>query len=135
MSLTAAKCDALPIGATCRNLSVFKIATESAESELTVGTHHANVCVGSNAPLRPLVAVPITQHHAFGSYTNTDRNTNGNAYCYFYWNSNSNADTECYTDSDGYTDADGYTDNCAKARTDAEASAVTAAENVSVLFR
>jgi len=139
VSLTAAKCDALPIRATCRNLSVFKIATESAESELTVGTHHANVCVGSNVPLRPLVAVPITQHHAFGSHTNTDRNTNGNAYCYSYWNSNSNADTECYTDSDDYSygDADGYTKAYAhaKARTDAEASAVTAAETVSVLFR
>ena len=61
--MTAAECDALPIRATRRNLSVFKIATESAESELTVGTHHANVCVGSNAPLRPLVAVPVTPHH------------------------------------------------------------------------
>jgi hypothetical protein len=29
-------------------------------SELTVGTHHANVCVGSNDPVRPLVAVPVT---------------------------------------------------------------------------
>jgi len=28
-------------------------------SELTVGTHHANVCVGSNDPVRPLVAVPV----------------------------------------------------------------------------
>jgi hypothetical protein len=135
VSLTAAKCDALPIRATCRNLSVFKIATESAESELTVGTHHANVCVGSNAPLRPLVAVPITQHHAFASHTNTDRNTNGNAYCYSYWNSNSNADTECYTDSDGYTDDYAKAHANAKARTDAKASSVTAAETVSVLFR
>jgi len=135
VSLTAAKCDALPIRATCRNLSVFKIATESAESELTVGTHHANVCVGSNAPLRPLVAVPITQHHAFASHTNTDRNTNGNAYCYSYWNSNSNADTECNTDSDGYTDDYAKAHADAKARTDAKASSVTAAETVSVLFR
>jgi hypothetical protein len=29
-------------------------------SELTIGTHHANVCVGSNDPVRPLLAVPVT---------------------------------------------------------------------------
>ena len=29
-------------------------------SELTVGTYHANVCVGSNDPVRSLVAVPVT---------------------------------------------------------------------------
>lgn len=29
-------------------------------SDLTAGTYHADVCVGSNDPLRPLVAVPVT---------------------------------------------------------------------------
>jgi hypothetical protein len=29
-------------------------------SELTVGTHNANICVGSNDPVRPLVAVAVT---------------------------------------------------------------------------
>jgi hypothetical protein len=29
-------------------------------SELSVGIHHANVCVGSDDPVRPLVAVPVT---------------------------------------------------------------------------
>jgi hypothetical protein len=29
-------------------------------SELPIGTHHANVCVGSNDPLRPVVGVPVT---------------------------------------------------------------------------
>ena len=29
-------------------------------SQLTVGTHQANVCVGSNDPLRPLVGVPLS---------------------------------------------------------------------------
>jgi hypothetical protein len=29
-------------------------------SELTAGTYHANVCVGSSDPVRPLVAVPVT---------------------------------------------------------------------------
>jgi hypothetical protein len=71
------------------------------------------------------------QHHAFGSHTNTNRNTNGNC----YWNTDRNADTECYTDSDGYSygDTDDYTKAHAhaKARTDAKASSVTAAETVS----
>lgn len=29
-------------------------------SDLTIGTYHANICVGSNDPVRPLVAVPVT---------------------------------------------------------------------------
>jgi hypothetical protein len=29
-------------------------------SELTIGTYHANVCVGSNDPVRPLLTVPVT---------------------------------------------------------------------------
>ena len=29
-------------------------------SDLTAGTYHANVCVGSNDPVRPLVGVPVT---------------------------------------------------------------------------
>jgi hypothetical protein len=30
-------------------------------SQLTAGTHQANVCVGSNDPVRPVVAVPVTR--------------------------------------------------------------------------
>jgi hypothetical protein len=29
-------------------------------SDLTAGTYHADVCIGSNDPLRPVVAVPVT---------------------------------------------------------------------------
>ena len=36
------------------------VTVEMDASKLTVGTHHANVCVGSNDPVRPLVAVPVT---------------------------------------------------------------------------
>jgi hypothetical protein len=37
-----------------------KVTVHMDASDLTVGTHHADVCVGSNDPLRPLVAVPVT---------------------------------------------------------------------------
>ena len=37
-------------------------------SELTVGTHHANVCIGSDDPVRPLVAVPVTLTVTEGHY-------------------------------------------------------------------
>ena len=37
-----------------------EVTVQMDASELTVGTHHANVCVGSDDPVRPLVAVPVT---------------------------------------------------------------------------
>ena len=37
-----------------------EVTVQMDASELPVGIHHANVCVGSNDPLHPLVAVPVT---------------------------------------------------------------------------
>ncbi len=37
-----------------------EVAMHMDASDLTAGTYHANVCVGSNDPVRPMVAVPVT---------------------------------------------------------------------------
>src|SRR4029078_10598674 len=37
-----------------------EVIVQMEASELTLGTHHANVCVGSNDPVHPLVGVPVT---------------------------------------------------------------------------
>ena len=37
-----------------------EVTVQMNASQLTVGTHQANVCVGSNDPLRPLIGVPVS---------------------------------------------------------------------------
>jgi hypothetical protein len=48
-----------------------EVAVHMDASDLTPGTYHADVCVGSNDPVRPLVAVPVTLTVTGGSPTPT----------------------------------------------------------------
>jgi len=84
-------------------------------SKLTVGTHQANVCVGSNDPVRSLVAVPVTPEGDRGCYSYSDAH------------SISNADTNSY----GYTDTHSHSDSHAGADTcrDTECDPATSADS------
>ena len=66
-------------------------------SELTVGTYHANVCVGSNDPVRSLVAVPVTLTVTGGGTPSPTHSYSHACYGYSYTNSYAYWDAECHT--------------------------------------
>jgi hypothetical protein len=98
-------------------------------SKLTVGTHQANVCVGSNDPVRSLVAVPVTPEGDRGCYSYSDAhsisNTDTNSYGYTDTHSHTHSDrnSTSYADTNANSDSHAGADTCRDTECDPATSA------------